>query len=151
VRFFLLIILLIIFVKFQFLISLVVFSISAFVNFYIGSGNVPFEEFFFDVKISNDLFLLDPRVHNISNYRIICESISSSYNARKSQWYLIEHLRKKFAYTAVFLGHLQMEYQYWFKAKCYNPFFFYIFYRLPYFKYYLLFSFFDSFFFFPIR
>lgn len=86
--------------------------ISSFINFYLEIGNGVFEELFFDLKVSKDLFLLDPVVYNIANYKFICESISLSYNARKSQWYLIEHLRKKFAYIGVYLVQLQKEYKY---------------------------------------
>ena len=51
----------------------------------------------------------------------------------------------------VFLRQLQKEYKYWFKAKCYDPLYFYILYRSRYFFYYWLFSYCDNVFFFPIR
>lgn len=150
VKLFIFILIIFTFIKFQFLASLIIFLVSTFWNFYIESWNIPIEELFFDIRISNNYFLLDPKVYNLGNYKLICENISLSYNARKSQWYLIEHLRKKISYTLVFLRQLQKEYKYWFKAKCYDPLFFYIFYRLPYFFYYLSFSFCDNFYFFPI-
>jgi hypothetical protein len=150
-KFLLFIFFVVFFIKLKFLVSLIVFLISSFINFYTEGLFNPFEEFFFDIKISNELFLLDPKIYNIVHYKFICESVSLSYNARKSQWYLIDHLRKKLAYTLVFLRQLQKEYKYWFKAKCYDPWFFYICYRLSNFNIYLLFSFCDNFYFFPIR
>ena len=150
-KLYLIIIFIIFIIKFQFLVSLIVFLVSTFLNFYIESWNIPFEELFFDIRVSNNYFLLDPKVYNLGNYKLICESISLSYNARKSQWYLIEHLRKKLSYMLVFLRQLQKEYKYWFKAKCYDPLYFYILYRSRYFFYYWLFSYCDNVFFFPIR
>lgn len=111
-KFILIIFLIIFFIKFQFLVSLIVFLVSTFLNFYIESWNIPLEELFFDIRISKNYFLLDPKVYNLGNYKLICESISLSYNARKSQWYLIEHLRKKISYMLVFLRQLQKEYKY---------------------------------------
>jgi hypothetical protein len=77
------ILVLIIFIKIEVLIILIIGLISTFINFYII--DIPFEEFFFDIRISKDLFLLDPRVYNLVNYKFICENISLSYNARKTQ------------------------------------------------------------------